>query len=182
MGMGVRRMTTVIFYTMFFLVLAWFFREYRKDSKVERDHFWMGCAAFNKKHPHWVKDETPGALYPTCSICGSPAGNMWGYRHHAPDYAAQRVQGAGPDESAYGVLIWHTNRLKNGKQKLGRRSRVRLVALMVSAICRRMRSQRCTKATTLKTCLPRWSAIWKKLAIGRRIVKPYNGKLTCAEQ
>ena len=63
-------------------------------------HWWHGCARFNLKHPHWVKDEARNAKYPKCSLCNRPAGNMWGYKNHPPDKVAQRIQGSQPDESA----------------------------------------------------------------------------------
>ena len=59
-------------------------------------HWWLGCAEFNLRYPHWKK--TKGE-YPICKICGSTAWWMWGYRHRKPDLVAQNIQGTKPNRT-----------------------------------------------------------------------------------
>mgnify|MGYP001611264741 CR=1 FL=1 len=49
-----------------------------------------GCAQFNLVTPRWQKTD---GKYPDCSVCGGSCYWMWGYKHFAPDLAAQRIQG-----------------------------------------------------------------------------------------
>ena len=63
-------------------------------------HWWHGCVLFNRKWPHWKKDNTPGAKYAICKVCDGTAWWMWGWKNWRPDQNAQDVQGSLPDASS----------------------------------------------------------------------------------
>lgn len=62
-------------------------------------HWYRGCAKFNRRWPHWVRDDGHRARHAKCAICGGNAWWQWGHKNFLPDVVAQDIQGVAPDEN-----------------------------------------------------------------------------------
>ncbi len=68
--------------------------------KTRLSHWWNGCAKFNSRNPHWVKEEMGGKNYARCSICGANCWWLFGSGKRPADGNAQKVLGfPEPDET-----------------------------------------------------------------------------------
>jgi hypothetical protein len=69
--------------------------------KMKLLHLWHGCAEFNRRWPHWVKNESgyEDEAYPRCSICGTGCFWMFGYKSQAPDLIAITTQNRMPNST-----------------------------------------------------------------------------------